>query len=300
MSAEAEASAADATGASAAPAAGTQADAGTQTGGTQTDAETQAGAAARAIAGSAASAEAPTDPVGFPAVPGGGAAGRPDAAGRLLGRLSVLPALVAMAWLLAGLPLLLAGRFTPVLMLVISVPLAAALVYLGLRWTPGRWAGGLPVAGPGPARTPWWAVAGVVVVAAAFGAHQLIYHSQLIIVLRDPASYLQFGAWIAGHGSLPIPQAQAAFGGTHGVLTFNSPAFYQVGTAIVPQFMAGLPMVLAAGFWAGGVAAALAMAPLIGACAVLTFGGLAARLAGPRWAPLAALVLAIALPEQYT
>src|SRR5215468_2105655 len=293
MSAEAEASAAGAPGASAAPTAGTQAAAGTR-------AAAGTSAAARAIARSAASAEAPTDPVGFPAVPGGGAAGRPDTAGRLLGRLSVLPALVAMAWLLAGLPLLLAGRFTPVPMLVISVPLAAALVYLGLRWTPGRWAGGLPVAGPGPARTPWWAVAGVVVVAAAFGAHQLIYHSQQIIVARDPASYLQFAAWIAQHGSLPIPQSRGAFGGTHGVLQFSSLAFFQVGHGIVPQFMAGLPMALSAGFWAGGVTAAAAMAPLLGACAVLTFGGLAARLAGPRWAPLAALVLAIALPEQFT
>src|SRR5215472_7901916 len=65
-----------------------------------------------------------------------GAAGRAvgsSTAGRLLGRLSVLPALVVMAWLLAGLPLLLAGRFTPVLMLVFSVPLAVVLVYLGLR-----------------------------------------------------------------------------------------------------------------------------------------------------------------------
>src|SRR5215831_16247422 len=300
MSAEAEASAADATGASAAPAAGTQADAGTQTGGTQTDAETQAGAAARAIAGSAASAEAPTDPVGFPAVPGGGAAGRPDTAGRLLGRLSVLPALVAMAWLLAGLPLLLVGRFTPVLMLVVSVPLAAVLCYLGLRWLPGRWPGARPVPGPQRGGTPWWAVAGVIAVAAAFGAYQLIYHSQQIIVVRDPASYLQFAYWIAHHGSLPIPQARAAFGGTHQVLQFNSPAFYQVGGAIVPQFMAGLPMVVAAGFWIGGVATAVTVAPLLGACAVLTFGGLAARLTGPRWAPLAALVLALSLPEQFT
>src|SRR5215831_10786314 len=221
-------------------------------------------------------------------------------AGRLLGRLSVLPALVVMAWLLAGLPLLLAGRFTPVLMLVISVPLAVVLVYLGLRWTPGRWAGGLPVAGPGPARTPWWAVAGVVVVAAAFGAHQLIYHSQQIIVQIDPGSYVQFGAWIAQHGSLPIPQSRPAFGGTHHLLHFASAAFFQVGQGVVPQFMAGLPMVLAAGFWAGGTGAAVAMAPLLGACAVLTFGGLAARLAGPRWAPLAALVLAVSLPEQLT
>src|SRR5215831_7166971 len=219
-------------------------------------------------------------------------------AGRLLGRLSVLPALVVMAWLLAGLPLLLAGRFTPVLMLVFSVPLAVVLVYLGLRWTPGRWAGGLPVAGP--ARTPWWAVAGVVVVAAAFGAHQLIYHSQQIIVQIDPGSYVQFGAWIAHHGSLPIPQSRPAFGGTHHLLHFASAAFFQVGQGVVPQFMAGLPMVLAAGFWTGGTGAAVTMAPLLGACAVLTFGGLAARLAGPRWAPLAALVLAVSLPEQLT
>ena len=63
--------------------------------------------------------------------------------------------------------------------------------------------------------------------------------------------------------------------------------------------MAGLPMVLAAAFWAGGVTAAVAMGALFGACGVLTFGGLVARLAGPRWAPLAALVLALALPEQF-
>ena len=230
-----------------------------------------------------------------------GATGRaPDAAGRLLGRLSVLPALLVTAWLLVGLPLLLAGVFTPALMLVLSVPVAVALVVFGLRWVPGRWPGSEPSARPQQERTPWWAVAGVIAVAVAFGVDQLIYHSQFIIVTRDPASYIQFAAWIAGHGSLPIPQSRAAFGGTHGVLTFASPAFYQVGHVIVPQFMAGLPMVLAAGFWVGGVGAAVAVAPVLGACAVFAFGGLAARLAGPRWAPLAALVLAISLPEQYT
>jgi hypothetical protein len=264
------------------------------------------------------SADAETDPHGIPAIAGDPAAGSPggagapvgvgqdagpaapDAAGRLLGRLSVLPALLAMAWLLAGLPLLMADRFTPVLMLVVFVPLAAVLCYFGLRWIPGRWQSALPVPGPQHGRTPWWAVAGVVAVAAAFGAYQLIYHSEQIIVLRDPASYIQFGYWIAHHGSLPIPQQRAAFGGAHQVLQFNSPAFYQVGGAIVPQFMAGLPMVLAAGYWIGGTATAVTVAPLLGACGVLTFGGLAARLAGPRWAPLAALALALSLPEQVT
>ena len=140
----------------------------------------------------------------------------------------------------------------------------------------------------------------MIVIAAGFGVDQMIYHAQQLIVMRDPASYIQFANWIAGHGSLPIPLDRAAFGGPHDVLTFDSFAFYQVGGAVVPQFMAGLPMILAGGFWIGGAAAATAMAPVLGALAVLTFGGLAARLAGPRWAPLAALVLAIALPMQFT
>jgi hypothetical protein len=234
------------------------------------------------------------------AADGGVAANSADAAGRLLGRLTVLPALLVMAWLLAGLPLLLLGLFTPVLMLVISVPLAAALAVLGLRWVPGRWYDPLPAARPQQARTPWWAVVALVAIAVAFGADQMIYHSQQIIVARDPASYIQFGNWIAHHGSLPIPERAAAFGGTRSLLNFDSPAFYQVGGAIVPQFMAGLPMILAAGFWVGGTGAAVAVAPVLGALGVLTFGGLAARLIGPRWAPLAALVLALSLPEQFT
>jgi hypothetical protein len=233
------------------------------------------------------------------AADGGGAVNAPDAAGRLLGRLSVLPALLVMAWLLVGLPLLLAGVFTPVLMLVLSVPVAVVLVVFGLRWTPGRQTDAEPAPAPGPARTPWWAVVGVVAVAVAFGLDQLAYHSQFIIVTRDPASYIQFANWISHHGSLPIPQDRAAFGGTHHVLTFGSFAYYQVGSTVVPQFMAGLPMLLAAAFWTGGVGAAAAMGALFGAGAVLTFGGLAARLAGPRWAPLAAVILALSLPEQF-
>jgi hypothetical protein len=230
---------------------------------------------------------------GRPAVP-------PNPAGRLLGRLSVLPALLAMAWLLAGLPLLLAGGFTGVLMLVLSIPLAAVLVVLGLRWLPDRWPTGLPVSSRDQGGTPWWAAGGVIAVAAGFGVQQLIYHSQQIIVARDPASYVQFGAWIAKHGSLPIPQQRAAFGAAHQALQFGGLAFYQVGHTVVPQFMAGLPIVLAGGFWLGGVSAAVAVAPVLGACAVLTFGGLAARLTGPRWAPLATLALAVTMPEQFT
>ncbi len=148
---------------------------------------------------------------------------------------------------------------------------------------------------------PWWALAGTLAVAAGFAVWQIAENSQQIIVLRDPGTYLQFAYWIAQHGSTRIPQSA---GGVRRrrtrASTFASLGFYQSGTTIVPQFMAGLPMVLAIGVWAGGPLAAIAMAPVIGGCAVLAFGGLVGRLAGARWAPAAALVLAVCLPEQYT
>jgi len=255
---------------------------------------------------------------------------------------TIAPALLVMAWLLAGLPLLLAGRFSDIPMLIISIPLAVALLFLVMRDLPSAWPHGVrelwdrtrdrpvppeaPAPGTQPApgdsavtdvqsepepsptgaesrpRTdvPWWALIGTLVVAAGFAAWQLAENSQQIIVLRDPASYLQFAYWIAHQGSTHIPESLPAFGGPKAGMTFGSLGFFQSGGTIVPQFMAGLPMILAIGVWAGGPLAAVAMAPFIGAAAVLAFAGLVGRLAGGRWAPAGALVLAISLPEQYT
>ena len=89
------------------------------------------------------------------------------------------------------------------------------------------------------------------------------------------------GYWIAHHGSLPIPDSAAAFGGPHPGLSFASSNYYPRGSGIVPQFMTGTPLVLAGAIWLGGMPAALVITPLIGGCAVLSFGGLAGRLAGP-------------------
>jgi hypothetical protein len=154
---------------------------------------------------------------------------------------------------------------------------------------------------PVPERpVPWWALAGTVAVAVVFAVWQIAERTEQIIYLRDPSTYLQVGYWLAHHGVLPIPNSLAAFGGSHAGLSFASVNYYPRGSGIVPQFMTGMPMVLAAAVWLGGVPAALVATPLIGACAVLSFGGLAGRLAGPRWAPAAAAVLAVSLPEQYT
>jgi hypothetical protein len=224
--------------------------------------------------------------------------------GWIFAAITQLPALLVIAWLLPGFALLVAGRLSPIPMLLIFVPLAAALCYFALRQVPVSWPRfqGGPRRGPASRRpdVPLDVLILTVVIAAGFAAWQLAMNSQEIIVLRDPGSYLQFGYWIAKHGSSRIPQSLAAFGGRQPGLSFYSIGFYQAGTTITPQFTAGLPIILAAGVWLGGVPGALVLAPIAGACAVLAFAGLAGRLAGPRWAPAAALVLALTLPEQYT
>ena len=61
--------------------------------------------------------------------------------GKAFAIVTVLPTLMITAWLLPGLPLLLAGRFFPVPMVLISVPLAVGLVLMATRQLPGRWPG---------------------------------------------------------------------------------------------------------------------------------------------------------------
>ena len=209
--------------------------------------------------------------------------------------------------------MLLAGRFLPLPMLIIFVPLAVALCYFAMRQLPVTWprfaspradAKVTADTAPQPAidrqrrpGVPLDALLATVAIAAGFAVWQVAYGSQQLIVVSDPGAYLQYAYWIAMHGSVHIPQTAAAFGSATG-LNFGSTGFYQTGTTVTPAFMPGLPLVLAAGTWLGGVQGALLMPAVIGGCAVLSFGGLVGRLAGPRWAPAGALILALTLPEQ--
>src|SRR5439155_26528702 len=61
-------------------------------------------------------------------------------------------------------------------------------------------------------------------------------------------------------------------------------------------FMTGWPTALAAAGWVGGWHGILVLPALVGGCAILAVGGLAARLVGARWAPVAALLAAGAWP----
>ncbi len=228
-------------------------------------------------------------------------AGAPaDAATAMLGRLTVLPALLIAAWLLPGLPLLLGGSFLPVPMLLISIPLAVALTVNGLREVPASWPQ-LRAYGSTKGRTwaAWFGLLATVAVVVGLIAWQLREASEALIVARDPGTYLQTGFWIAQHGSLPIPQALKAFGGSHPGLSFGSIGFLASGHSVVPAVLPGLPLLMAGGFWIHGVTTATAVGPVLGGLGTLAFAGLVARLVGPQWAPAGALVLGLSLPQQY-
>ncbi|SIQ51196.1 hypothetical protein SAMN05421833_102310 [Microbispora rosea] len=209
-----------------------------------------------------------------------------EAAGRTLAAASVVPALALSGWLLAGLPLLLLGWFRPLPMALLGGAAALLLCAYGLRRLPGT-------------ATPHrWATAATFAVALGSGVFNGLLHGEQLIVRRDPSTYAQYAVWLARHGSLPIPVGD--FGGPDPALRFDSMGVYMTGGGIVPQFMAGPPMTYAIGHWLGGVPGLLLVPPVLGALAVLTVAGTAARLVGTRWAPLAALLFAISLPILYT
>ncbi len=223
-----------------------------------------------------------------------------DFPGLLFGRLTMLPALVLLPFMLTSFPLLLIGYFKP-------VPVIAGWLVLSVLIVPYVWrripsvtgAAAWGTAGQGWARpTPRWTLWSLVAISVGFGVFQAVFNSQFVIVQYDAASYMQFANWISAHGTTIIPQNAQFFGHTSSI-TFAGAAYYQVGNHIVPQFMAGLPMLLSLGFWAGGASLAVFEGPLLGALAIFTFGGLAARLVGPRWAPFAALAIGVTIPMQY-
>ncbi len=223
-----------------------------------------------------------------------------DAAGRGFGRLTALPGIIVAAWLLTGLPLLLGGVFLPVPMVLIAAPLATAIAVNVLQGVPSRW----PAELPGEARErgwmPWFGLIGTFVIAAGFTAWQLLRDSPSVIATRSPGASYQAGYWIAQHGSLPIPASLAAFGGSHPGLHLSSAGFFQQGHSVIPAVTAGLPMLLAGGFWTSGIGGGAVIVPVLGGLAILSFGGLVGRLAGRQWAPAGAVALAVTAPQLYT
>ncbi|MER7276264.1 hypothetical protein ABT369_17580 [Dactylosporangium sp. NPDC000244] len=207
-------------------------------------------------------------------------------AGRVLQLASVLPVLAVTGWLLVAVPLAALGAFHAWTVL----PAAAAAAVLLVRLARPA----LAAARTRPA--PWWAVASTLAIAAAFAALAMATHSEQAVLHRDAGTYAQIGLWLSGHPGLTAPVPAEAFGGAADEVTFAHPGFYEQDGTIVPQFMTGWPTLLAAAHWAGGWTGMFVLPGLVGGLAVLAVAGLAARIAGPRWAPVAALLLAAAWP----
>jgi hypothetical protein len=214
--------------------------------------------------------------------------------GWLFAAVTQAPALLAIAWLVPGIGMLLAGRLMPLTMVIIFVPLAVALCYFAMWRLPAGWprfgdTRGVQVG----------ALAAMILIAAGFAVWEAYYRSEQVFVVSDPGVYLQYGYWIAEHGTARIPESASAFGSSAG-LDFATTGFSVSDGWITPAFLPGLPLVLAGGTWLGGLGGALLMPAVLGGCAVLSFAGLVGRLCGAWWAVAAELVLALSLPEVYT
>jgi hypothetical protein len=144
-------------------------------------------------------------------------------------------------------------------------------------------------------------VLGTGAVALGFTVFTGVLASGHVVLRRDSAVYALFGRWIADSGGLAIPAQLHWIGGSGDKLvTATAQALYPTGDRLAAQFMSGTGLTLAPFGWVGGWTAMLLVPALVGGCALLAFGGLAARLVGPRWAPVAALALALALPMMLT
>ena len=214
----------------------------------------------------------------------------------VLGPVDALPRLAAFfltAVGVVGLPLLLAGRFTRVPVLVGVVVVTVALELLWRRLVDR------PAAVSRRAAVVSLLAVGVAVLSTMANAR---WGSQHILVDGDPAVYAVTGQLLAQTGSLEIPTlAQSVFGG-NASLNYAGAGFDldAGGASVRPSFMHLLPMVLAIASWLGGAQALLWANAVVSGAALLAVFALGARLLPrPEWSLLAMTALALSLPQQH-
>ncbi|NAZ82942.1 hypothetical protein GTR02_14075, partial [Kineococcus sp. R8] len=223
----------------------------------------------------------------LPGTPASGSAAPGSAwAGVLLTRVPVVLAAAVAAITAVAVPLVLLDLWTP----VVAVPVVLVVAVLA-----GRLAWGTPVVA-----APRWAALLSTAVAAGAGLWAGLTHAEHVVLRRDAGSLALYAHHLATAHGLPVDPSLAALGGRavlgDPAVSLASPAFYQVGDVVVPQFLLGAPALFSLGEWAGGWTGLLLVPAVLGAAGVLAVAGLAARLVGPRWAPLAAATLALAQP----
>ena len=165
------------------------------------------------------------------------------------------------------------------------------------RHRPPGTASRVGVGRPTTATVPWWALIAVLAVVVLAGGLAFAHSAEDVLVRRDPGSYAMSATWLSTHGTILMPAHPQVFGAPNSDLVLASQGFYVQGSHIIPQFMTGAPVLLSIGGWIAGVSGVLHANAFLGAFALLAFAGLATRLVGARWAPLAVLALAFVQPE---
>lgn len=184
----------------------------------------------------------------------------------------------------------LAGAWQPVVAAVVLVLLLGA----------AAWVAHLVPARP----MPVWAALAVVAIAVGATVWAGMTHSEQLLPRRDSGSYFQSSVELAKGHTRPVAIAPDTVGGPEVLaidgITLASPAFYEVGTdqspSIQPQFPIGPSAWYSVAWWLGGAGATLWAPAVLGGLGVLAFGLLAGWTVGARWAPLAALALALCFP----
>ncbi|PPK97777.1 hypothetical protein CLV92_103312 [Kineococcus xinjiangensis] len=210
--------------------------------------------------------------------------------GDLLGRLPVALAAAVAAVCALAVPLVLLDAWRPWTAVPVVLVLGALAARIGWQV-------------PAPA-APRWAVLLTLGVAAGHALWAGATRAEHLVLRRDAGSLANYAHHLSVHGGLPVDPSLRALGGPEALadpnVTVASPAFYEVGTGadvtVVPQFLLGAPALFSLGEWAGGWTGLLLVPALLSGAAVLAVAGLAGRLVGVRWAPLAAAVTALAQP----
>ena len=207
-------------------------------------------------------------------------------AGIVLTRVPVVLAAAVAAVTAFAVPLVLLDLWTP----PVAVPVSVVVAVLA-----GRLAWGVPVVAAG-----WWSAGGSLAIALGAGVWAALTHASHVVLRRDAGSVALYAHQLATHHGLPVDPSLAALGGAAALADPNfslaSPAFYEVGDHVVPQFLLGAPALYSLGEWAAGWTGLLVVPAVLGAFGVLAVAGFTARLAGARWAPLAAGTFALAQP----
>ena len=150
-----------------------------------------------------------------------------------------------------------------------------------------------------PSRTSGVVVLLAMVIAAGSSLVNGYFASEHLLTNRDPAVYNTTAAYLASNGELLVDTDRFdVFGGTEG-LSFSTAGYNgnAGGEDIYPQFLHGLPALLAVGDWVGGSRLMLRLPAIFGGLGLLTFFAVA-QLWVRRWLALVAMsTLALTLPQ---